>query len=88
MSMRSRGICTETHLLVHADVKHILAMTTILGDTGRSGCDRSTARLRENGIVDNSINEVGGSGSSVGGGDGTLLQAIQAEIGCTEVFGD
>lgn len=77
-------------ILIDANVQDKLASSTVLDDTllSGSGVGEDAGTLGEDGAGEDGLQVVGRSRSCVGGGDGSLLQTVELEIGLLEVFGD
>jgi len=81
-----------THLLIDTDVENVFASLAVLDKTLAGGSDASSLGEGRTGTEDrgrkDGLEVVGGRRSSVGGRNGSLLQAVQLEIGLTERLGD
>ena len=82
----------QTHLFVDTDVQDVLAPLAVLDESLGSRPDAAGLGHRRTGSKDRGgedcLQVVGGRGSSVGSGDGSLLQTVQLKVGLTQRLGD
>jgi hypothetical protein len=71
-------------------VEQVLALAAVLDDAALSCLDvGKCGSLGEDRVREDGTDKVGGGrGSSVGGGDGALLETVQLEVGLAEILGD
>lgn len=80
----------KTYVFVNADVQDKLASSTVLDNALLSGSrvGKDARSLGEDRAGEDSLQVVGRRRSCVGGGDSSLLQTEELEVGSLQVLGD
>jgi hypothetical protein len=89
VSRSDEEIMNKTYILVDTNVQEVLAVSAVLDDTLLAKLDGTHAgRLGEDGVGDNGVDKVGRAGLGVGGGNSSLLEGKELEVGGVEVVSD
>ena len=85
---KDRERSQKTHILINTDVQDVFPVTAVLDNTLWSSLNRSHRRTSEDGVREDSLEEVQRRRLSVGSGNSSLLDLEELGIRLLEVRGD